>query len=190
MEIKLEKGANAVFYDIHDNDVVNIGKIEGKKKSEANAADNVENDETEAEEDADPLPTGWSRWPEQVFANYTENTIYKACIVEAGKLCHTGSNFACLMKVCQDHGCLYDGSNKLGFAKALLALRLTKRDTDMDESWEDAAKRIANGIKNPFNKMRQPYRELSEKDMKSLKDKCMELGSIFEKQRLLKKSTR
>lgn len=49
MEIKLESGANATFYDIHDNETVNIGKIEGSYTPEIGYKD-TNNDNNELSE--------------------------------------------------------------------------------------------------------------------------------------------
>jgi len=187
MNINIHDGGKGYFFDIHHNENVYIDKLVGTPMPGMGADENEESTETEKQLEAEAtdvadksaVPDGWDSYPEKVFVGF--DGAAGAAIREAGATCRCALHYACLMAVCDDHGCLKDRSDKVNFARAMLALRLYEPKNE--EDFETAAKRLANNMNTYINAIRVTYKAIPETSLrlKKMKEKCLSLGGYFEK---------
>lgn len=183
MQVTLQDGAKANFFDIHHNQNVYIDKLVGTPMPGMDDDESISNIESEEAASIDPdddfeLPAGWESFPDIVFTNF--KGAVEASIKEAGATCIGGSHYACLMAVCDDHSCLKDRSDRVNFSRAMLALRLYK--PNKEESCEKAAARLANNMSRYINAIKVPYKKIPETTptLKKLHEKCASLGIYFD----------
>jgi len=176
MQVTLQDGAKANFFDIHHNQNVYIDKLVGTPMPGMGA------DEAGEENHGFTLDPNLPAWlyqaPEKVFNNFSNGAVSTA-IYEAGLECKEPWMFACLMAVCDDHGCLVDRNDKAGFARAMFAMKLVKADEG--EKVEDAISKLANSMNRTINALDLGYLDIPDTtELKSKKQKCINLGQHFE----------
>lgn len=153
--------------------------------------DSDQDEDSEGDEECeDEIPEWLTENLANTFIAYS-NSIVPTTIKEAAATCTKAEHYACLMKVCYDYNCLTDISAITAFAQAMVGMGCVKRrviknmkskDNGKLQTWKQAVATLSNSLLKTTNKFPisgfKSWPESSE--LKKLKAKCSQLGTIFE----------
>lgn len=163
---------------------------------EDNSEDDFDSDLDEESEGDDETESGEEipEWLTENLANTFigySNSVVPSTIKEAAATCAKAEHYACLMKVCYDYNCLTDIGAITAFAQAMVGMECVKRrvikhkkskDNGKLQTWKQAVATLSNSLLKTTNKLPvagfKSWPESNE--LKNLKAKCCQLGSIFE----------